>query len=152
MHFGHLKNIVVLVSAALICACSTMTTISSRKDGTTLLLKDRTVQLPYQDKMKGTSFGNYAFKAVDSGADPFYGVLPLKFKGGNLAADIIFFAPAAFFNLREVFPFYDIDVANGVIRYRTVRSEAWIEYKPKPEEIANARSFFENKAAAAGGH
>ena len=152
MHFGHLKNIVVLVSAALICACSSMTTISSRKDGTTLVLNDRTVQLPYQDKMKGTSFGNYAFKAVDSGADPFYGVLPLKFKGGNLAADIIFFAPAAFFNLREVFPFYDIDVANGVIRYRTVRSEAWIEYKPKPEEIANARSFFENKAAPAGSH
>jgi hypothetical protein len=130
-----------------------MTTISSSKDGTTLLLEDRTVSLPYHESMKGTSFGNYAFKAVDDGAEPFYGILPLKFKGGHLAVDIIFFAPAAFFNLREVFPFYEVDVVNGVIRYKTAPNEGWTEYKPKPQEVAHARSFFDNKpAAAAGSH
>ncbi len=41
--------------------------------------------------MRGTSFGNYEFKAVDNGVDPFYGILLLNFKGDHLAAAIIFF-------------------------------------------------------------
>ena len=144
-----IRNFVAFVMAVLISACSSMTTISSPKDGTTLLLKDRSVSLPYHENMKGTSFGNYAFKAVDDGAEPFYGILPLKFKGGHLAVDILLFAPAAFFNLREVFPFYEIDVGNGVIRYKTSPNEGWTEYRPKPEEVAHARSFFDNKPVAA---
>ena len=146
-----IRDFVVLTLGVLISACSSMTTISSPKDGTALSLKDRTVSLPYHEKMKATSFGNYVFKAVDDGAEPFYGILPLKFKGGHLAVDIIFFAPAAFFNLREVFPFYEIDVGNGVIRYKTAPNEGWIEYRPKPEEVAHARSFFDDKPAAAAG-
>ena len=146
------KSFIAAAAAALLSACSSMTTITSPKDGTTLLLQDRTVSLPHQESLKGTSFGNYVFKAVDGGADPMYGILPLKFKGGHLAVDIIFFAPAAFFNLREVFPFYDIDVNKGVIRYRNSPNEGWTEYKPKPEESAHARSFFETKLSAVGSH
>jgi len=129
-------------------ACSSMTTISSQKAGTTFMLKDKTVSLPVSQSMKGTSFGNYSFKAIDAGSEPLYGILPLRFKGGHLAADIILFAPAAFFNLREVFPFYEIDVSQGVIRYKNTPTEGWTEYRPKPEEAARARSFFEAKPAA----
>jgi len=143
------RNLVAFVLATSIAACSSMTTISSSKDGRTLALKDRTVSLPYHESMKGTSFGNYVFKATEEGAEPFYGILPLKFKGGHLAVDILLFAPAAFFNLREVFPFYEIDVGNGVIRYKTAPNEGWIEYRPKPEEVAHAHSFFDTKPAAA---
>ena len=144
-----IKRTIVFVAAVLLSACSSMTTISSPKEGTTLLLKDKSVALPYHESMKGTSFGNYVFKAVDAaGADPLYGVLPLRFKGGHLAVDIIFFAPAAFFNLREVFPFYEIDVAGGVIRYRNAPNEGWTEYRPKPEEVAHAHAFFDTKPAA----
>jgi uncharacterized protein YceK len=147
-----IRSFVAFVLAVLVSACSSMTTITSAKNGTTLLLKDQTVSLPYHESMKGTSFGSYAFKAVDdSGAEPFYGILPLKFKGGHLAVDIIFFAPAAFFNLREVFPFYEIDVGNGVIRYKTSPNEGWTEYRPKLEEVAHARSFFDAKPVAASG-
>ena len=135
------KRAIVLAAAVLLSACSSLTTISSPKEGTTLLLKDKTVKLPYHESMKGTSFGNYVFKAVDAGgAEPLYGVLPLRFKGGHLAVDIIFFAPAAFFNLREVFPFYEIDVADGVIRYKNTPNEGWTEYRPKPEEAADRKS------------
>jgi hypothetical protein len=146
------KTFIAAAAAALLSACSAMTTISSPKEGTTLLLQDRTVNLPHQETLKGTSFGNYAFKAVDGSSDPLYGILPLKFKGGHLAVDIIFFAPAAFFNLREVFPFYEIDVGKGVIRYKNSQNEGWTEYKPKPEESAHARSFFETKLSAVGSH
>jgi hypothetical protein len=141
----------ILLVALLVCvsACSSMTTISSPHAGTTLSLKDRNVNLPLTEKMKGTSFGNYQFRAVDAGFEPFYGVLPLRFKGGHLAADIILFAPAAFFNLREVFPYYEIDVSQGLIRYKNTPTEGWTEYKPKPEETAHARTFFETKPAVA---
>jgi len=98
--------------------------------------------------MKGTSFGNYEFKAVETGFDPFYGILPLKFKGGHLAADIILFAPAAFFNLREAFAFYEIDVKNSVIRYKSKKEDAWVEYRPKAEEAARAKTFYNSSGAA----
>lgn len=69
-----------------------------------------------------------------------YGILPLAFKGGHLALDILFFAPATMFNLRGAFPFYQVDVADGVIRYKDSRDAPWMEYHPKSEEIARART------------
>lgn len=141
------KRITLLALAAIVSACSSMTTITSPRPGTTLALKEKNVTLPLNEKLKGTSFGNYEFKAVDEGSEPLYGILPLRFKGGHLAADIILFAPAAFFNLREVFPFYEIDVSQGVIRYKNTPTEGWTEYKPKPEEVAHAKTFFETKQA-----
>ncbi|MGA9420998.1 MAG: hypothetical protein WBW61_01480 [Rhodanobacteraceae bacterium] len=124
-------------------ACSTLSRISSPTRGTELHLKDRVVTLPAAVKLKGTSFGNYEFKAVDPGHEPFYGILPLAFKGGHLAVDIIFFAPATLFNLRGAFPFYDIDVENGLIRYKESREDPWREYRPKTIEHDRARDYFE---------
>ncbi len=138
-----LKFFAAAVAATLLAACSSMTTISSPRPGTQFAVKEKRVALPVSQNMRGTSFGNYEFKAVDDGFDPFYGILPLSFKGGHLAVDIILFAPAAFFNLRAAFPFYEIDVEKGVIRYKTTEQEAWNEYRPKPEEAARARSYFE---------
>jgi|SRR5438445_88283 len=126
-----------------------MATISSRDPDTTLLVKGQVVKLPVTQSIKGTSFGNYEFKAVETGVDPFYGILPLKFKGGHLAADIILFAPAAFFNLREAFAFYEIDVKNNVIRYKSKKEDAWVEYRPKAEEAARAKTFYDGSGAAA---
>lgn len=81
--------------------------------------------------MRGTSFGNYEFKAIDNGVDPFYGILLLNFNGDHLALRSSFFAPGAFFNLRAAFPFYEIDVKQRLIRYRTREHEAWTAYPPK---------------------
>ncbi|MEO5625730.1 MAG: hypothetical protein ABIQ70_06970 [Dokdonella sp.] len=117
--------------------------------GTQLLVKDRHLSLPARENMRGTSFGNYEFKASEEGYDALYGVLPLSFKGGHLAADILLFAPGAFFNLRAVFPFYDIDVEKGLIRYRASEQEAWNEYHPKADEIARARTYFEGASSVA---
>lgn len=144
-----LKIQAAALAALLVSACSSMTTISSPHAGTQLTLKDRTMSLPAHESLRGTSFGNYEFKAVENGADPFYGILPLSFHGGHLAADIILFAPGAFFNLRAAFPFYDVDVEKGVIRYRKSAQDAWSEYRPKAEEIARARSHFEGAGGAA---
>jgi hypothetical protein len=130
-----------------ISACSTMSTISSPHPGTTVSIQQHELSLPARQNLKGTSFGNYEFKAVDGDAPPFYGILPLKFKGGRLAADIVLFAPAAFFNLRGAFPYYDFDVARSVIRYKLHETDTWSEYRPKPEEAARAQNYFNAKTA-----
>lgn len=137
------------LAATLLAACSSMTTINSPHAGTQLLVKDKHLVLPAHESMRGTSFGNYEFKASEEGFEPFYGILPLSFKGGHLAADILLFAPGAFFNLRAVFPFYEIDVEKSLIRYRATEQEAWNEYRPKAEEIARARSYYDGAAGAA---
>lgn len=90
-----------------------------------------------------TSFGQYRFKAEKEGMEPMYGLLPLKFNGGYLAADILFFAPALFFNLREVFPYYQLDTESNEVRYRKSESAAWMTYKPELEEVRNAKSYFD---------
>lgn len=89
-----------------------------------------------------TSFGQYKFKAEKEGIEPMYGLIPLKFNGGYLAADILFFAPAMFFNLREVFPFYQFDLEKNEVRYKKKASDDWIVYSPTTEEIEHAKMFF----------
>jgi len=141
-----IRGFAVLAAALAMGACSTMSSISSKQPGTVMSIQDKKFDLPVQQNLKGTSFGNYEFKAVGADAPPFYGVLPMKFKGGHLAVDIILFAPAAFFNLREAFPFYEIDVKDGVIRYKMKATDVWTEYKPKPEESARAQNYFNARA------
>lgn len=127
---------------AALAACSSITTISSTQGETQLSLKHTSEVVPSKLTLKDTSFGNYEFKAVAPGSDPLYGILPLQFHGGRLAMDILFFAPATMFNLRGVFPFYDIDVQKGVIRYKMKEGDSWTEYTPTVEERERARHFF----------
>lgn len=142
------KRFFIAGVAILLGACSTLSTISSTHTGTVVSVQGKMLDLPATQNLKGSSFGNYEFKAIDADAAPFYGILPLKFKGGHLAVDIILFAPAAFFNLREAFPFYEIDVKDGVIRYKNKETDVWTDYTPKPEEIARAQNYFNAQAAA----
>ena len=141
-----MRALVATLSLA-IAACSSMSSISASQSGTRLMIKEKAVTLPARESIRGTSFGNYEFEARDGDREPFHGILPLKFKGGHLALDILLFAPATFFNLRAAFPFYEIDVANGIIRYKNKRDDAWTEYRPKPEESARARDFYRDLAS-----
>lgn len=80
--------------------------------------------------------------ALAAGGKKMYGILPLKFNGGYLAMNILFFAPAPFFNLREVYPLYEFDVDRNVIKFRGSEKESWMEMQPTPEEAARAKRFF----------
>jgi hypothetical protein len=92
-----------------------------------------------------TSFSNYPFKVTESGRAPFYGILPLKFNGGYLAADILFFAPAMTYNLREVYPYYEFDAARQVVKFKKHESDRWHEYVPSAAETDRARQYFESR-------
>ena len=92
--------------------------------------------------MPTTSFGNYEVMAEHPTQGSLFGILPLKFNGGYLALDILLFAPAAFFNLREVYPFYEFDVEKKVVRYRSTEQEGWNAYEPSADEAQRARKLF----------
>lgn len=139
-------------AATLLAACSSVTTITSTTPGTTLVVANTSMALPNSINLRGTSFGNYEFKAVDTAApsaEPLYGILPLAMKKGQMAASILFFAPALFFNLRGAFRFYEVDIHNNVIRYRDSERDEWKSYPIKPEEAARARARYERWQQAA---
>src|SRR5260370_182478 len=90
---------VVLV---VLSGCSAMTTLSAVQPDVSISIQDKSLgKAPAKADLKTTTFGNYEFKAVRDSGPALYGILPLKFNGGYLAANILLFAPASFFNLRE---------------------------------------------------
>ncbi len=138
------KATIVFLSIAL-AACSATTTINSPVAGVAVKInEDAPVPLDndFSKSYTTTSFGNYRFKATTPNGEPMYGALPLKFNGGYLALDILFFAPAMFFNLRGVYPYYEIDPVEGVVRYKQKPEDSWITYKPTGAEEAGARAYF----------
>lgn len=137
-----LQRLILISLLAWLSACSTMTTITANEPGTQLNLRGTQLDLPVRHSLRGTSFGNYEFKAQAPGQQPFFGLLPLSFKGGHLALDVLFFAPGAFFNLRAAFPYYEIDVANQVVRFKKRDSDPWTEMRPKAAEVERARAYF----------
>jgi hypothetical protein len=141
---SRLRGIVFMVVAlGLLAGCTATSTISSVQSGATIDIKEsKQSAVPRTESFDATSFGNYEFRAQSAGLEPFYGLLPLKFNGGYLALDILFFAPAAFFNLREVFSFYDFDIEKKVVKYRKKESDEWTIYTPLDSEAARAKTFF----------
>lgn len=136
------KALLALAPAAL-AACTAATSISTPQSEVAVRLRDKSyATLPANDKVPTTTFGNFEFKAEQPGQEAFYGVLPLKFNGGYLALDILFFAPAMFFNLRGAFPEYQMDLEKRVVRYRTGAAASWTEYKPTPAETERSKRYF----------
>ncbi|UXI66574.1 hypothetical protein [Tahibacter amnicola] len=141
-----LSVVALLACSFALTACATTSHVTSRQPGAELSLRNHQVALPSSHRLRVTSFGNYAFKVVAADGEPFYGVLPLAFKGGHLAADILLFAPAAFFNVRGAYKYYEFDTGKGIVRFRDHPSDPWTEYAPKPEEVARARGYFASRA------
>lgn len=146
-----ISGLLVAGTLALVSACTTTTSLSSSHEGTLVSLRDSTLTMPAQKDLKSTSFTNFEFKAVDPGSSqPFYGVLPMAFRGGHLATDIILFAPGMFLNLRTAYHYYEFDATRQVLRYKYEASDPWSEYRPSPEEAARAQAYFNAAGAGAG--
>ena len=140
-----MKKTLLIIVAMSLAACTAATTINSPAPGVVMKInQDEPASLDgdFSNTYSTTSFGNYRFKATAPEGDPMYGALPLKFNGGYLALDILFFAPAMFFNLRGVFPYYEIDPVEGVIRYKQKPEDNWTTYRPTSAETDAARAYF----------
>ena len=140
------RTVALALALGLLSGCSATTTLSAAQGGTTIQVKSSAAtDCPRTETYSTTSFGNYEFRAESPGYEPLTGILPLKFNGGYLAADILFFAPAMFFNLREVFPYYEVDLEARVIRYRQKADEPWTEYVPTAAESARGANHFADR-------
>lgn len=126
-----------------VSGCVASTTLNVVQPDAALHVK-KTVEtsLPRTEKLATTSFGNYEFMASAPDLEPFAGILPLKFNGGYLALDILFFAPAMFFNLREPYAFYEIDMKKRVVRYKKKAEDPWHDYVPSEAEAARGLRYF----------
>src|SRR5258706_14375572 len=133
------STLLQLMLLSALAGCTAMTTIQSAQPDVVLKVKEKEFKTySAADTFSTTSFGNFDFRAEKPGADPLLGILPLKFNRGYLALDVLPFAPAAFFNLCEVVPFYEVDMADRVVRYRKDANQPWHVYRPTPEESKRA--------------
>ena len=122
--------------------CTATTNIRAKQQGVSLKITDKSyATLPTSGEFGVTTFGNYEFVAERDGYEPLYGVLPLKFNGGYLALNILFFTPACFFNLREVYPYYDIDMDRKVIRCSKDNIN-WYDEQILPEDSEQSEKYF----------
>jgi hypothetical protein len=132
-----------MAAAAAVAALGLTTTLNAAQDSVDIAVKKTsTTATPRSEKLTTTSFGNYEFKATSPGLEPMTGILPLKFNGGYLALDILFFAPAMFFNLREPYAQYEFDLVQRVVRYRKADADPWSVYKPSEAEAARGMRYF----------
>lgn len=142
----NLKQLLAVpLTAVLLSACTATTSLRSSDPSLAVKINNDAplvLKKPVSKTYKATSFGQYRFRATQEGMEPMYGLMPLKFNSGYLVADILFFAPAAFYNLREVYPFYEFDVAQGVVRYKKKESDQWTSYKPTAAEVERAQAYF----------
>jgi len=139
-------NCLVILGILMIVGCSATTSLSSAPPRAIIDIKDsKNSGNPRTEKLSTTSFGNYEFRVTGEGKQQLFGILPLKFNGGYLAADILFFAPATFFNLREVYPFYEFDLEKSVVKYKKDKNDPWISYSPSSAESNRAKSYFLDK-------
>lgn len=137
---------VLLIVTIFISGCAAKTSLTSAQPGATLNVKTgQTSDMPREVEFNTTSFGNYEFMAEHPDYDPLYGILPLKFNGGYLALDILFFAPALFFNLREVYPYYEFDMEKRLVQFKQEENEPWQAYTPLDAEVARAKNFFHKR-------
>jgi hypothetical protein len=141
LSIASISTVVILTSG-----CAATTTLGSvQKDATIDVSTTKQSTIPRTETISATSFGNYEFRAKAGTAEPFYGILPLKFNGGYLALDILFFTPLLFFNLREVYPYYEFDIEKMVVKYKYKEADEWNTYTPLQVEIARAKEFFKDK-------
>ena len=140
-----MKRIFIFALSFSLAACTSTATLRSANQPVSLRVNEKpaiNIAEGTKQTYATTSFGQYKFKATQDGAPPLYGIVPLKFNGGYLATDILFFAPAMFFNLREAYPFYEFDLDKGEVKYRKKESDQWLVYKPTPAEVAHAKAYF----------
>lgn len=131
---------------AFLSGCAATTTLSAvQSEANVDISTSKLTTIPRTESVPATSFGNYEFRAKAGTSQPFFGILPLKFNGGYLALDILFFTPAMFFNLREAFPFYEFDIEKMVVKYRHKETDEWSVYTPLQAEANRAKEFFKDK-------
>lgn len=139
------KLMIGATAAALLAGCSTMSRLEGTEPGTKLAIKDvASSDLPRDEDLASKATGQHIFMATGPDGKKMYGLLPLRVNGGTMAGSILLFAPALFIGgFRDVFPYYQVDPANNVLRYKLKSQDEWRQYQPLEAETRRAKAYFE---------
>ena len=97
--------------------------------------------LPSEDPAhRSTTFGRYNYTVAAEGLGSVDGVLPLKVNAGHIVLDVLFFAPALFFNIQDPVDEYLVDIARGTIRFRNGEHGEWQERPIHPTQNGSNQS------------
>jgi len=129
----------------LIQGCAAVTQFEAATPGTTLSIRGvERMDLPKEIELDSKSTGQHEFLATTPSGHTLYGILPLRINTGNMAASILFFAPALFIGgFRDVFPFYQLDPEAGLLRYKLSEGDQWRLYRPTSAESNRAKTHFD---------
>jgi hypothetical protein len=146
---GGLRTTTIALLLVLLAGCAATTRFESPAAGSRLALHGHANDtLPRSERLSSKATGQHEFKATAAGGDVMYGILPLRVNGGKMAGSILFFAPALFIGgFRDVFPYYEIDPAARVIRYKSKANEEWRIYTPTTAEMERAQQSFEKRGS-----
>jgi hypothetical protein len=137
---------IAITVLGLLSGCMATTMITTTPPGGTVHISssDQTTT-PRTETYPTRTFGNLEFRAQAPNQESLFGIVPLKFNGGYLALNILFFAPASFFNLREVYSFYDFDLEKKVVKYKRNENDEWTVYTPTPAESNRGLEVYKDK-------
>ena len=138
------RRIAVAFAITVLAGYSTVTRLEGASAGTTLAIRGITrTELPRTEDLSSKATGQYEFMATTPDGKKIYGLLPLNVNGSTMAMSILFFAPALFIGgFRDVFPFYQVDVENNVLRFKKKEADAWRQYQPLAVESDRSMEYF----------
>jgi hypothetical protein len=138
-------SLFIATALLLLQGCSTVSRIESVTPGTTLAVSGvARIDLPSELRLDSKATGQHVFKAVGATGQALYGLIPLRVSGAKMTASILFFAPALFIGgFRDAFPFYQLDLDAGLVRFKETGSDDWRLYKPTSAEGQRAKDYFD---------
>ena len=130
---------------AVLSGCSTVTRLDGASPGMTLAIRGvARTELPRTEDLSSKATGQYEFMATTPDGKKLYGLLPLNVNGGTMTMSIIFFAPALFIGgFRDVFPYYQVDPENNVMRFKKNEADDWRQYQPLVIERNRSKEYFD---------
>ena len=138
--------IAVAIAFAVLSGCSTVTRLEGASAGTTLAIRGiARTELPRSEDLSSKATGQYEFMATTPDGKRLYGLLPLNVNGATMTMSIVFFAPALFIGgFRDVFPYYQVDAENNVMRFKKKEADEWRQYQPLAIEKNRAKAYFDS--------
>lgn len=142
--FFIINSILIIPCLFLFIGCSTNSKLTTIPEEASIKIGRTNISgiAPLSGDISRTTFGKYPVMVEKEGYETLYAILPMNVGGGVIAADVLLFAPAVFWNAQGAFSFYEFDLEKGIIRYKEKDPEEWKEYEIPAADQDKAKRFF----------
>jgi len=95
---------------------------------------------PVTDTFAQTTFDNSEFEPPSRVVR--FLRISAEFNSGFLIMDILLFAPLTFFNLHQVYPYYNSTLKRESFFFKDKEGDDWQEFRPTQAEALRAQEYF----------